>query len=144
MYTHIQIKHFTIVVERRPRVDFALPSHSNSTSAKDMSHRARAAFPQTLKQCLIARELFLDAAKICGHVALAFYGVNGPHKRSSAIAATQGVSNMASCRRGLRHLSLAATSAFDATKRRQISRWPLTADRCSGVARLQQSKAIKN
>ena len=126
-----------IEVERRPRVDFALPFHSNSTSAMDMSHR-------TLKQLLTARELFLDAAKICSHVALASYGVNGPHKRSSAIAATQGVSNIASCHRGLRHLSLAATSAFDSTKRRQISRWPLTADRCSGVARLQQSKAIKN
>ncbi len=40
-------------------------------------------------------------------------------------------------RRGLKHLSLAATSAFDSTKRRVTSRWPPLAEECSGVCRLK-------
>jgi len=44
---------------------------------------------------------------------------------SVAVAATQGVSGRLRARQGLRHLFLAATSAFDATSRWQTSTWPI-------------------
>ncbi len=81
-----------------------------------------------------------DTAKICSNVGLV--QVDGASESSFAVAAT-GVSKPWQARKGLRHLFLAAMSAFDATSRRQASRLPLAADQCSGVLSfLKTSKRI--
>ncbi len=59
-----------------------------------------------------------DTAEICstfGSVA-----VNGDLECSFAVAAAKGVSERLRARQGLRHLSLAVTSALDSTSRRQV------------------------
>ena len=63
-----------------------------------------------------------DTAKVCSSVGLVV--VDGVFECSPAAAATQGVSGRLRARQGLRHLSLAATSAFDATSKRHISTEP--------------------
>ena len=72
-----------------------------------------------------------DAAKVCSNVGLVFF--DGAFECSVAVAATQGVRGRLRARQGLRHLSLAATSAFDATSRRHVSRWPFQAEFIRGV-----------
>jgi hypothetical protein len=64
-----------------------------------------------------------DTAKVCSNVGLV--AVDGVFECSVAVAATQGVSGRLRARQGLRHLSLAATSAFDATSKRHVSTRPL-------------------
>ena len=81
-----------------------------------------------------------DAAQVCSHVG--FVAVDGALKRSFTITARQIVSERWREGGGPKHLSLAATSAFHSTRRRQISRWPLRADQCSGVQSLKKSKRI--
>jgi hypothetical protein len=63
-----------------------------------------------------------DTAKVCSNVG--FLVVDGEFECSSAVAATQGVSGRLRARQKLRHLLLAATSAFDATSKRDISTEP--------------------
>ncbi len=63
-----------------------------------------------------------DTAKVCSSVGLVV--VDGAFECSIAVAATQGVSGILRARQGLRHLSLAATSAFDATSTRHVSAKP--------------------
>ena len=77
-----------------------------------------------------------DAAKVCSNVGLAV--VDGAFECSFAVAATQGVRGRLRARQGLRHLLLAATSAFDATSRRHISRWPFKAEYIRGVLSLKK------
>jgi len=60
-----------------------------------------------------------DTAKVCNNVGLVSF--DGESECSFAVAATQGVSGRLRARQGLRHLFLAATSAFDATSTRHIS-----------------------
>ena len=64
-----------------------------------------------------------DTAKVCNNVGLVV--VDGVFECSIAVAATQGVSGILRARQGLRHLFLAATSAFDATSTRHVSAKPL-------------------
>ena len=73
-----------------------------------------------------------NAAQVCCNVFLV--GGSGQRECSSAISARQIVSEKWREGGRLKHLILAATSAFDSTKRRQTSRWPQRADQCSGVA----------
>ena len=81
-----------------------------------------------------------DTAKICSNVGLVL--VDGELECSFAAAAT-GVSKPWQARKGLRHLFLAAMSAFDATSRRKNSRLPLAAEACSGeMLCLKTSKRI--
>jgi hypothetical protein len=80
-----------------------------------------------------------DAAKVCSNVGLVLF--DGVFECSVAVAATQGVRGRLRARQGLRHpLSLAATSAFDATSTRHISRWPFLADHIRGVTPLTKNK----
>ncbi len=72
-----------------------------------------------------------DTAEICGNVVLGV--ADGELQSSIVVSATKNVSGRLRLRQGLRNLVLAATSAFDATSRRQVSSWPLEAERCSGV-----------
>ena len=72
-----------------------------------------------------------DTAKVCSSVGIVFS--NGAFECSVAQAATQGVSGRLRARQGLRHRSLAATSAFDATSRRHVSTKPLAAEFIRGV-----------
>ena len=73
-----------------------------------------------------------DTAKVCNNVGLVV--VDGPFECSFAVAATQGVSGILRARQGLRHLLLAATSAFDATSTRHVSAKPLKAANIRGVS----------
>jgi hypothetical protein len=72
-----------------------------------------------------------DTAQVCSNVGLVF--VDGVFECSFAAAATQGVSGGLRARQGLRHQSLAATSAFDATSTRHVSAWPEQAEYIRGV-----------
>jgi hypothetical protein len=63
-----------------------------------------------------------DTAKVCNNVGLVVF--DGAFECSPG-AATQGVSGRLRARQGLRHLFLAATSAFDATSTRHVSTEPL-------------------
>jgi hypothetical protein len=63
-----------------------------------------------------------DTAKVCSNVGLVV--IDGVSECSEAFAATQGVSGRLRARQGLRHLPLAATSAFDATSKRHVSTKP--------------------
>ncbi len=72
-----------------------------------------------------------DAAQVCNKVG-AVVG-DGVFECSVAKAARQIVSERWWEGGGLKHRFLAATSAFDSTKRRVTSSWPLVADQCSGV-----------
>jgi hypothetical protein len=76
-----------------------------------------------------------DTAKVCSSVSLVV--CDGEFECSPAEPATQGVSGRFRARQGLRHLLLAATSAFDATKKRHVSTKPKQADRIRGVAPLK-------
>ena len=62
-----------------------------------------------------------DTAKVCSSVGIVF---DGSFECSCAVSATQGVSGRLRARQGLRHRSLAATSAFDATSTRHVSTEP--------------------
>jgi hypothetical protein len=62
-----------------------------------------------------------DTAKVCNNVGLV---LSDGAFECSAVAATQGVSGILRARQGLRHLSLTATSAFDATSTRHVSARP--------------------
>jgi hypothetical protein len=73
-----------------------------------------------------------DAAQVCNDVG--FVTVDGAFECSFDIAARQIVNDRWREGGGLKHLFLAATSAFDSTKRRVISRRPWEADQCSGVS----------
>ncbi len=77
-----------------------------------------------------------DTAKVCNNVGLVV--VDGASECSAAVAATQGVSGRLRARKGLRHL-LAATSAFDATSKRHVSRWPQAAECIRGVCSLKKN-----
>ena len=80
-----------------------------------------------------------DTAKVCNNVGLVFSnGVFECSDAKYAEAATQGVSGRLRARQGLRHLSLAATSAFNATSTRHVSRWPLQAEHIRGVHPLKK------
>jgi hypothetical protein len=89
-----------------------------------------------------------DAAEVSNHFCVSCFvdeGVGsavGEVECSIVRAARQIVSERWSEGGGLKHLSVTATSAFDSTKRRVISRRPLEADSCSGVCRLKKSKRI--
>ena len=72
-----------------------------------------------------------DAAQVCNNVGFSVF--DGVFECSPAPAARQTVSERWREGGGLKHLSLAATSAFDSTKRRQTSRQPSRADQCSAV-----------
>jgi hypothetical protein len=72
-----------------------------------------------------------DTAKVCNNVGLLLS--DGAFEYSSAVAATQGVGGILRARQGLRHMFLAATSAFDATSTRHVSAKPLAADHIRGV-----------
>ncbi len=80
-----------------------------------------------------------DAAQVCNDVGI--FLVDRVFE-CSATATRQIVSERWRERRGLKHLSLAATSAFDSTKRRATSRVPNMAALCSGVDRLKESKRM--
>ena len=77
-----------------------------------------------------------DAAQVCSNFGFVFF--DGAFECSSAVAATQGVRGRLRARRGLRHLCLAATSAFDATSTRHISRRPWLAEHIRGVYPLKK------
>jgi hypothetical protein len=80
-----------------------------------------------------------DAAQVCSNVG--FVLVDGVFECSVTIAARQIVSKGWREGGGLKHLSLAATSAFDSTKRRETSRWPAAGSRvmqCSGLTEQNQ------
>ncbi len=73
-----------------------------------------------------------DAAQVCSNVGIV--AIDGVFECSCAMPARQIVSERWREGGGLKHMmSLAATSAFDSTKRRVTSRWPLMAELCSGV-----------
>ena len=77
-----------------------------------------------------------DAAQVCSHVGF------GELKCSFTTSARQIVSERWREGGGPKHLSHAATSAFHSTRRRQTSRCPYSADKCSGVFCLKKSKRI--
>jgi hypothetical protein len=76
-----------------------------------------------------------DTAKVCSSVGLVSF--DGSFECSPAFAATQGVSERLRARQGLRHMFLAATSAFDATSTRHVSTKPLQAEFIRGVHQLK-------
>ncbi len=82
-----------------------------------------------------------DTAKVCNNVGLVV--VDGVSECSPAVAATQGVSGILRARQGLRHQSLAATSAFDATSTRHVSAKPQIADESRGVDPLKNTSINK-
>ena len=79
-----------------------------------------------------------DTAKVCNNVGLVV--VDGVFECSFAVAATQGVSGILRARQGLRHLCLAATSAFDATSTRHVSAKPRAAEQIRGESVIESNR----
>jgi hypothetical protein len=63
-------------------------------------------------------------------------------KNQLALTEVRFIKTITITRGGNYPLSFASTSALHCSKRRQTSRWPFMADKCSGVHRLKKSKRI--
>ena len=81
-----------------------------------------------------------DAAQVCSDVG--FVAVDGPFECSVATAERIMVSERWGESKGLNHMVLAATSAFDSTRRRVTSRPPVLAESSSAVCSLKKSKRM--
>ena len=141
--------HGDVVVAARPGPNQGNPPHFTPCAARcNCSARARTQRPQPERIAAggggdarrkrvygwrggAASFRGADAAKVCNNVGL--LAVDGALECSSAVAATQGVSGILRASQGLRHLFLAATSAFDATSTRHVSAKPPQADNIRGV-----------